>query len=113
MTSRESGKKRRGGGESIIGVIIQALVCKRRSGIDCVVFIALAVIDLLKPYLLLICDFNVWLVDQWRLNPVVTITEIFIYGAPLAQCFFKQDEVKGQLTTEGAAKHLPLAKTYE
>lgn len=26
--------------------------------------------------------------------------------------FFKQDEVKGQLTTEGAAKHLPLAKTY-
>lgn len=58
MTSRESGKKQRGGGESIIGVIIQALVCKRCSAIDYVVFFALAVIDLLKLYFFLICDFN-------------------------------------------------------
>ncbi len=51
-------KKQRGGGESIISVIIQALVCKCCSTIDLVVFIALAIIDLLKPYFLLIGGFK-------------------------------------------------------
>lgn len=56
MTSQEGKKeKQQGERESIIGVIIQALVCKRCSAIDCVVFIALAIIDLLKPYFSLIC----------------------------------------------------------
>lgn len=49
--------KKQVGGESIIGVIIQVLVCKRSSAIDYAVPIALAVIDFLKPYFLLMNGF--------------------------------------------------------
>lgn len=43
--------------QSIIGVIIQALVCKLCHPIDPSVLVALAVIDLFKPYFLIIGDF--------------------------------------------------------
>lgn len=46
--------------QSIIGVIIQALVCKRCRPIDLGVLVALAVIDLFKPYFLIICGFTLY-----------------------------------------------------
>lgn len=46
------------GKTSVIGIIIQVLVCKRCSLIDLAVLVALTIIDLLKPYFLIISGFK-------------------------------------------------------
>lgn len=56
MTSR--GGEREKWKRSIIGIIIQVLVCKRCSLIDWAVLVALTIIDLLKPYFLIISGFT-------------------------------------------------------
>lgn len=105
------GKKN--GNRSIIGVIIRVLVCKRCSFIDQGVLVALAIIDLLKPYFHIISGFCVRGRTRQRFKVVVgalIIHNVFVLSVQIALFTLQVIHVRYITHPEGTSRRRNLGR---